>query len=76
MLACLAKDFVNISGSSKGRGFSGTIKKYFLVLNEKHMVREIRIDMLGLLVPHLILLGFSWEKNATDTGIKLSVLKN
>ena len=68
-------DFVNISGSSKGEAFLVQLKN-ILLYSTKNTWSEIRIDMLGLLVLHLILLGFSWEKCLADTGIKLSVLKN
>ena len=55
-------DLVSISGKSKGRGFSGTLKDILLAHKEKLMVKEILTGMLVPLGPLQTLLEFFLER--------------
>ena len=68
-------DFVSVSGKSKGRGFSGTIKNILLVLKEKHMVKEIRTGMLVQLVLHQTFKSFPGKKMPGRYGHKTVSIK-
>ena len=56
-------DFVRVSGNSKGRGFTGVIKRHNFARQKKHMELVIRKELRVYWTGFRSVKSFSWNEN-------------